>query len=152
MLVGDLLFFGVSANTWDSLTNVMDWCRDQGANLFGVCNDAGDPIKPRVISVQETRLKVKGKLDSAYGWGDRRSFNFSLGPALSTGAGPTQSSAGVGFGVTSSLASSSVSRPPDLEYFKSRVVIRHVNVGLPGGLMVLSVYLYTSLGVTGENV
>ena len=36
VLVGELLFFGVSANTWDSFTNVMDWCRDQGANLFGV--------------------------------------------------------------------------------------------------------------------
>ena len=122
------------------------------APTSSVCNEAGDPINPHVVSVQETRLKVKGKLDSAYGWGDRRSVNFSLGPALSTGAGPTQSSAGVGRGVSSSLASSSVSRPPDLDEFKSRVAIIHVDVGLPGGLKVLSAYLCTSMGISGDNV
>ena len=59
-IVSDLIIFGVNANTWDSFTNVIDWCKDQEANLFGVVSASGEPVKPHVICVQETRLKEKG--------------------------------------------------------------------------------------------
>eukprot|EP00959_Pyramimonas_sp_CCMP1952_P421559 8831415-Pyramimonas_sp.AAC.1 len=55
----------------------MEWCQDRGPELFDLKRPDGGGAQPRVICIQETRLKTDEKLQQAYQWGLQHQFDMS---------------------------------------------------------------------------
>eukprot|EP00959_Pyramimonas_sp_CCMP1952_P294849 6166710-Pyramimonas_sp.AAC.1 len=71
--------------------------------------------------------------------------------AHSTGPGATESTSGVGVMIQDIIPSRSLV-PDLLEAWSSRIAVRHLNTGFPGGVLAVSVYGVTAIGPTGENL
>ena len=96
-------------------------------------------------------MKAACAEERAIGWGARHRLAAQLGRAASTGPGPAESSGGVAIAVQPHIASASVAMEEPLQQFGHRVVIRKTNIGLPGGLLVASIYLDVKQGQTGPD-
>ena len=128
----------------------MDWYDDQGQAALEAAVGHAVP-HPQLVAVQETRMKTAQAEERAIGWGVQRQFAIQTGRAASTGPGPSESSGGVALAVQQHIASTSVALEEPLQQFGHRVVIRKINVGFPGGLLVVSLYLDVKEGPTGPG-
>ena len=84
------------------------------------------------VALQETRLEGPDNLHRARGWADRKGLSLALAPAERTGAGPLQTSGGVGLAVRRSVGSLAV-HSPALEAHKGRLVVVQIEGMIRGG-------------------
>ena len=139
-----------NVNAWSSATRLLEWLRQQAA--AGCCESLGlDANKPMadVICCQELRLPSESRALAAQTWLEGKGFLPSIGLSQSTGDGALQDSGGVGVAVSGHVASAPM-QPPEFAGWEHRLAARKLNVGLPQGLVVVSVYGRTKVGIAGN--
>ena len=137
---------GINANTWPSAKGIIEWMYDQA--VAGTLHPEAKGRLPHAVCVQEHRLKAF-TCGTGIGWGAKRKLNISMPPAQATGPGPLEVSAGVAVCVSSSVGSDHA-KMKDIKHLWHRVTARVINVGLPKGVLLVSVYLCTGCGLTGH--
>ena len=135
-----MIFLGLNSNSWNSFESAFDWLRDAGMQAIRGAFDCEVPF-PQVLAVQETRVKLQHLEEQALGWADGHDLFASFGRAEAAGKGPLESSGGVCIGVQKHLPSKALALPESLDLFRHRCVVRHVNMGFPSGILVVSLYL-----------
>eukprot|EP00959_Pyramimonas_sp_CCMP1952_P093646 1959630-Pyramimonas_sp.AAC.1 len=105
----------------------------------------GGPGLPDVLCLQGHRLKDSFRHQGAVKWAQQRGFQSSMPKADITGPGPTESSAGCA--VPSQLLADKLDLSCGKELPSSRIAASTINIGLSIPLVVLSVYLHTSVGL-----
>ena len=99
--------------------------------------------------LQELRLSAR-QSEQAERTAARSQWSLSIEPAADTAAGST--SAGVGVAVRSHLGLAMPRQPLEFENLKSRVQVRWMGAVCRGGLHLVSVYLWTSEGLSQRNM
>ncbi|CAK0789192.1 unnamed protein product, partial [Prorocentrum cordatum] len=121
------------------------------ASSFGPLFDFLAVVKAKIICAQETRI-VESRLGEFQHRAKDLGFHGMWAPALATNAkGPQANHCGVAILVPTNVM---ITKPPDGDpiIYPGRVVASFVNWGVPGGVIVVSAYLVTSTGLTGENL
>ena len=127
----------VNGDTWAGARAVGEWLQARGR-------------RPDILFVQEARFFDAEAVGSAHQWCARQGMQLAQGPVQRTGAGRMAVSGGVGIAVANSIALGQAVAIDDV--WAHRVIVRRAHFGDGATLLLLSLYLVTSIGLAGENM
>ena len=134
---------------WTILTaNTTAWSSAQGM----LEQLASEGLAPDIVGLQETRLADLETCFRARAWAASMGYRLSMAPAVSTGPGLLQSSAGVALGCRARIGFAAATSIPGTPAFSSRVLAGHIEGILAGGITLASVYLKDGIGLQHENI
>ncbi|CAK0794142.1 unnamed protein product, partial [Prorocentrum cordatum] len=127
----------INGDTWQGARTVLEWNSAAGRRFD-------------VAFVQETRFSDSEAAGGARQWCLGQGCHLALGPPRRTGAERLAVSGGVGLCIGTHIGVFSGIAVPD--EWSHRIVARKIHLGEGSVLLVISLYMITSIGLTGDNL